>query len=502
MQPGVPQRNEVTRVVPHSRIVVRRPPPPHVVVSSYRFPGQQANENVFAVRRPSKLYAIGPLVPAAIGLAGILLFRRLNNQTGSIASLLSFGLVIISVPFILRFVTTWMGRVYIVTDRRVVMQDGIASQDLEQVALINIEQVNVEKPNPIALLCGLGTVGVKPGGRELRLRGISKPRDLADMILLLRWEATIRSFEMPERPEVRNQLLKQALDSADPPAPDVLFPPPRRPPMNGLLHRRLPIWLSPPESVVEVVYRHWIMLAVRELVALGLIAVTVVSCLGLHTLAPGSRTVVLLVALGGALLTLAYAVVSYIDWADDVFVLTTHRVVDIDRIFLILASYSKEIPLGNVQDVLVDYGFFGQLLGYGTIRVEIAGGKIPVTMRHVPDPKGLMNRIFAQVESKRRRDNNFEREKRRAEVYQIMAHVLDTMLLQVPDLAGVTVLAAAARARSAGFQLSVSGERSAPGVPSGTVLEQTPPAGRMALAEGGVQVILSGRSAAQPAPPP
>jgi uncharacterized membrane protein YdbT with pleckstrin-like domain len=441
-------------------------------------------------------------VPAVIGLAGILLFRRLSNSTGTIASLLSFGLIIISIPFILRFVTTWMGRVYIVTDRRVVMRDGIMSQDLEQVALINIEQVNVERPNPIALLCGLGTVGVKPGGRELKLRGISKPRDLADLILLLRWEATVRSFEMPERPEVRNQLLKQALDTADPPAPDVLFPPPRRPPMNGLLHRRLPIWLSPPESVVEVVYRHWIVLVARELVALGLIAVTVVACLGLHTLAPGSGTKVVLVALGGALLTLAYAVVSYIDWADDVFILTTHRVVDIDRIFLILAAYSKEIPLGQVQDVLVDYGFFGQIFGYGTIRVEIAGGKVPVTMRHVPDPRSLMHRIFAQVESKRRRDNSFEREKRRAEVYQIMAHVLDTMLIQVPDLAGLTVLAAATRARSAGFQLTVSGERPAPGIPSGTVLEQTPPAGRMSLAEEGVQVILSGRNPVQLTPPP
>ena len=113
-----------------------------------------------------------------------------------------------------------------------------------------------------------------------------------------------------------------------------------------------------------------------------------------------------------------------------------------------------------------------------------------------------MNRIFAQLEAKRMRDNNFEREKRRAEVHQIMAHVLDTMLIQVPDLSGLTILAAAARARNAGLRLTVSGERTAPGIPSGTVLEQAPPAGRMALAEGGVQVILSGRNVAQPAPPP
>jgi hypothetical protein len=500
MQPGVPQRNEVPRAVPNPRIIPKRQPPPPVIVSSRSFPGQQPNENIFAIRRPSKLYAIGPCMPAAIGLAGILLWRQSSGGAGSIALVVSIALVLISIPFIFRFMTTWMANVYIVTDRRVVKKDGIMSQDLEQVGLINILEVKVEKPNFVAMLCGLGTIGVKPGGRELKLRGISHPRDLADMILLLRYEATVRGYDLPERPAVRNQILKQALDSADPPSPNPLFPPPRRPPMNGLLHRRLPIWLSPPESFVEVVYRHWIVLLARELVALGLLILTVLVCLGLHALALGSGPTIALVALGGVLLILAYTVLTYIDWADDVFILTTHRVMDIDRLFLILAEYSREIPLNQVQDVLVDQGFFGQLLGYGTIKVEIAGDKDPMHMRHITDPRGLMHRIFAQVEAKRRRDNSFEREKRRAEVHQIMGHVLDSMLIQVPDLSGLTVLAAAARARSAGLRFSVSGERTVPGIPSGMVLEQAPQPGSMALAEGRLQVVLSGQGSGTPTP--
>jgi uncharacterized membrane protein YdbT with pleckstrin-like domain len=394
--------------------------------------------------------------------------------------------------------TTWMGNVYIVTDRRVVKKDGIMSQDLEQVELVRIQEVKVQKPNVFAMLFGLGTVEIDTGGKPLKLRGLSHPRDLADLILLLRWEATVRGYDMPDRPAIRNQYLKQALDSADPPAPDPLFPPPRRPPMNGLLHRRLPIWLSPPESFVEVIYRHWIVLVARELVALGLVILTVLACLGLHELAIGTGMTILLVALGGTLLTLAYTVLTYIDWADDVFILTTHRVIDIDRLFLMLAEYSREIPLAQVQDVLVDQGFFGQLLGYGTIKVEISGGKDPMHMRHITDPRGLMHRIFAQVEAKRKRDNNFEREKRRAEVHQIMGHVLDSMLIQVPDLSGLTILAAAARARSAGLRLTVSGERTVPGIRSGTVLEQAPLPGSQVLAEGRLQVVLSGQSSGPP----
>jgi uncharacterized membrane protein YdbT with pleckstrin-like domain len=494
MQPGGPQRNEVPRAVPHPRLVARRPAPPPVAVASYRFPGQQANEHVFAVRRPSKLYAVGPLIPAAIGLAGILVFHAATGSAGTIALVVSILLVLISIPFIFRFLTTWIGRIYIVTDRRVVSQVGIMSQDLEEVELTKIAEVKVERSNPFAMIFGLGTIVIKPGGRELKLRGISHPGDLADIIRTVRWDAIVRADDLPERPQIRNQRLKQAIDSADPPPPDPVFPPPRRPPMNGLLHRRLPLWLSPAESFVEVVYRHWIILVLRELIALVPIVLTVLVCLGLHALSVGSGMTIVLVALGGALLSLAYIVLSYIDWADDVFILTTHRVIDIDRRFILLSESSDEIPLAEVRDVLVDQGFFGQLLGYGTIQVEIAGGRDPMHMRHITDPKGLMHRIFAQVEIRRYRLNAFEREKRRAEVHQILGHVLDTMLIQVPDLSGLTILAAAARARNAGLRLTVSGERTVQGVASGTVLEQAPLPGSMALAEGGVQVVLSGQS--------
>jgi len=264
----------------------------------------------------------------------------------------------------------------------------------------------------------------------------------------------------------------------------------------------LPLWLSPAESFVEVVYRHWIVLVVRELVALIPVVLTVLVCLGLHALAVGSGTTIVLVALVGALLSLGYIVLTYVDWADDVFIMTTHRVIDIDRHFIILSESSDEISLPDIRDVLVDQGFFGQLLGYGTIKVEIAGGREPMHMRHVTDPRGLMHRIFAQVEMRRFRVNAFEREKRRAEVHQILGHVLDAMLIQVPDLSGLTILAAAARARNIGLRLTVSGERMVAGIPSGTVLEQTPLPGSMALAEGGVQVVLSAQSSGTPSPRP
>jgi beta-lactam-binding protein with PASTA domain len=83
-----------------------------------------------------------------------------------------------------------------------------------------------------------------------------------------------------------------------------------------------------------------------------------------------------------------------------------------------------------------------------------------------------------------------------------MGHVLDSMLIQVPDLSGLTIVAAAASIRNAGLRLLVSGERAVPGLASGMVLEQAPLPGSMALAEGRVQVVLSGQSSGTPPPRP
>ena len=135
-------------------------------------------------------------MPAAIGLAGIGLFQPATSSAGTIAPVVSIALVLISIPLIFRFLTTWIGQIY---------SNGpegsdpvrIMSQDLEEVELTSIQEVKVERPNLFAMIFGLGTIGVKPGGRELRLRGISHPSDLAAIIRLLRYEAVIRAEICP-----------------------------------------------------------------------------------------------------------------------------------------------------------------------------------------------------------------------------------------------------------------------------------------------------------------
>jgi|SRR5579871_395227 membrane protein YdbS with pleckstrin-like domain len=485
---------ELAGPAPHARIVPRTRHPLPAVSSRRTFRGKLEDERVIAIRRPSRLLAIGPCLPLAAGVLGILLWHGEAAKGNSTAFLAAVALAVISAPWAVKFVWAWVGQVFILSNQRVLIQHGLIQQHIEQVELVHVSQVIVERPNFLQMLCGLGTVVVRPTGTPLRLRHVSRPRDLADMILAVREQKGVPGVPpMPQAPELHNKRLQSAFDSLDQPEPEPLVTPTIHAPLGGFLQRKLPIRLIANESVVEIVYRHWIVLLRRELPAL-VVAVGAALCgLGLHALGVTGASVPLII-LGGIAAALLYTVLTYIDWADDVFVLTSHRVIDIDRIFFLLAEYSNDAPYGKIQDVRVEQGFWGHLFGYGSILVETAGRDQHLAMHDIPDAKGLMNRIFAQVEQVRERELAIVKRRQRLEAYHGIAKVLDNLMREVPDLVGLSLLSAAARAHAAGLRLTVAGERPMGNTPAGTVLAQSPQAGSTLLSEGEVQVLLSARN--------
>jgi uncharacterized membrane protein YdbT with pleckstrin-like domain len=59
----------------------------------------------------------------------------------------------------------------------------------------------------------------------------------------------------------------------------------------------------------------------------------------------------------------------------------------------------RTIPLQQVQDVSVSRGFFGQLLGYGTIRIESAGApETEIVATNIASPDAVRDAIISQLE--------------------------------------------------------------------------------------------------------
>jgi uncharacterized membrane protein YdbT with pleckstrin-like domain len=59
----------------------------------------------------------------------------------------------------------------------------------------------------------------------------------------------------------------------------------------------------------------------------------------------------------------------------------------------------RTIPMQQVQDVSVSRGFFGQLLGYGTIFIESAGGpETEIIATNIAGPDAVRDAIMSNLE--------------------------------------------------------------------------------------------------------
>jgi hypothetical protein len=241
--------------------------------------------------------------------------------------------------------------------------------------------------------------------------------------------------------------------------------------------------------LVEVVYRHWFVLARKLPLAASLLVAGIV--LGAALAANGSDGWPALVTLGGIGSSAIAGFLTYLNWADDVFILTNRRIVDVNRLFFVLAETSNDAAYGQVQNVRVQQGPSGKLLGFGSILVETAGRKHPLEMKDIPHAFDVMNRIFAQMSLAKERERLTAGNKQKQENYLWLSTVLSGLLVTVPDLRGLPLLRAIAVAHDSRLKLVVAGECEIPSGAPGQVLEQSPCAGTCVVSEAEVRVLLS-----------
>lgn len=483
----------------HSRVQAKRAQ--QLRASTRTFDGQLPGEQVVWIKRQSPWYLLVTAWPMVIGLLGL----------GTLASLLGIGLgaaglleIVISGALLFYFVYwlvtgfwTWLFTLYILTDQRVITSRGYFHRLTAEIPLKSVAQVLVERMNVLQIALHVGDLMVRPIGTPLHMPGVANPREVADSILAVQDDPSLGADRVAGGtpiPSVRSQRIQDALDKLAQPLAAPVPPTLIRAPFGGLLHRKIPIRLFEGEAVVEVVYRHWWVLLLRELPALAATALGIGLSLYMRLASPVAAYATLVFmagVLGGGL----FVVLVYLNFVDDVFVLTTHRVIDVDRLLFILSEYSNDAPYARIQDVHVERNAIGRVLGFGTIVVETSGRRYPVTMSDIPHAFAVMDRIFFLLNQTKERDNVNIVNKQKQENRRWIATVLDELLVPVPDVRGLPYLDALARAKAAGLKLVVDAERLARGRAAGVVLDQVPSPGVIELPENEIRVILSGRGA-------
>ncbi len=93
--------------------------------------------------------------------------------------------------------------------------------------------------------------------------------------------------------------------------------------------------------------------------------------------------------------------ISWVDFYFDVWIVTTHRVVDIEQLGLFNRNVS-ELEHSKVQDVTTEiHGFLPTLLNFGYVYIQTAGKKGRFIFKNVPHPDKIRKLI---VELQKRED--------------------------------------------------------------------------------------------------
>ena len=449
----------------------------------------------------------------SLGLTGQLLPAPL--QLGIFALLMA-----LAARWLVRDGLNWYACSYTLTTMRLVVTWGVLSRRRRQAPLAQIQNVRVTWPNLLANLLDIGDVSVRTAGAGgvLRLTAVRRPEAVARAITQAQRAA---SGERREPAAARDQARSAGGDDVSAAARAVLLamdamggpgnadsgargheteePGDGAGLADGVLRRAL-VSLLPGERVVARLHRHWFAL-LRKLalpVTVGVVLV-IVGSLTRSLFAPVTTNLSWAIVSAGALALLVWGGLVTLNYVDDVFILTTRRIIDIDRRYAILAEVRREALYGAIQDVAVSAPPVGRILGYGRIVVETAGQSPNIEMDNIARPLETQDRIFALMRSEKQRAAAKESQTQQRDLRTVVGQALSALLISMPDARGLPVHEAVTRLQRAGLSVNIVAQRiSAPGAP-GIVLGQTPRPGAVLVRGGEAQIIVS---RADPASPP
>lgn len=148
--------------------------------------------------------------------------------------------------------------------------------------------------------------------------------------------------------------------------------------------------LKKDEKILLITRQHWIKLILPIFIWL------LVAALSIWLL----QTTGLIITLVAAL----YPMIEYLSWKNNLWCITSVRVVDESGFF---TRYSKESPLDKINNVEYDQSIWGRLFGYGNVDIQTAAEMGETTYELIHHPKLLKDTItHAQEEYKKTAINN------------------------------------------------------------------------------------------------
>jgi CRP-like cAMP-binding protein/membrane protein YdbS with pleckstrin-like domain len=163
--------------------------------------------------------------------------------------------------------------------------------------------------------------------------------------------------------------------------------------------------------------RHW-WAWVRRLLPASILSVVLIILSGLL---PG----VIALALGGLTIVMmgVWTIYTFLEWRNDHVVVTTQRIIRIERDILRFETHISEVPLLAVQAVNADIitsDPFSRIFGYGTVDIRTAGDAGNIKLTIIPDPDDMQEIIFSNREASLKQQSVRDQSKIRAEIDKVL----------------------------------------------------------------------------------
>jgi uncharacterized membrane protein YdbT with pleckstrin-like domain len=158
-------------------------------------------------------------------------------------------------------------------------------------------------------------------------------------------------------------------------------------------------WQQSDEVTLLFATKHWVALLGHLSVAMLMGVVGLVLTVIYVEFPLGSLLALVVMFLAGAMLALAVvmAIYRFFDWRNDHYVVTTLRVLHVER-DLLLRETRDEAPISQVQDVQVSQrGMLANLLGFGDVLIQTAAATERILFLDIAHPEYVRYAIFTPM---------------------------------------------------------------------------------------------------------
>jgi len=380
----------------------------HKLARATKFDWLGAQEIIYFVARRHKLRLYQALVVPVLSLLAPLLLFAWGFLVDAVTPKALGGLALLFIiGWIIWNAVDWSNDYYIVTNQRVIWLEKVVGlyDSRQEAPLSSILSVGVET-DQLGRMLDFGNVIVRTFVGRLEFDYVDHPNQAAEMIREY-WER-IKSITTVSQKEVMKNTIRQKLGM-----PVEKKTEPELPPVVVVKENlaKQPLWWVAlrgvftlrTEDAGKVVYRkHWVVFLEQAwrpiLILLGMVALQVwrgiilynspTQSLVYRNAANAFRLDTIIVALPMLSVPfIAWLIWEYVDWKNDIFMLTAEEIFDIDR-----TPFGKEEKrAAQLESILsISYkreGIVAYLFNYGTVEITVGGSKFD--FQDVADPASV-----------------------------------------------------------------------------------------------------------------